>query len=231
MDRKLWKAPNTSLNVMDNSFGQLIERNYFPFKLGLKISDKGDAIKKRWRNEKFDQLCNELKNINEAKITDILFYLFDESSKARESIVNSIAETKRKTLYDGKDHDFTVPPDDSYSERVGISYISSNSNDIYGLRNKLLAFCKLRKYKSKGSVWIGFGSLEDSNNMIDVVVFNEQPWKYNKKLDEASKILLGKGQIVITDKIGRNEKCFCGSGLKYKKCCGSVLKKSSKFLF
>lgn len=26
--------------------------------------------------------------------------------------------------------------------------------------------------------------------------------------------------VVNTNKVGRNEPCTCGSGLKYKKCCG-----------
>ena len=28
----------------------------------------------------------------------------------------------------------------------------------------------------------------------------------------------------MSDKIGRNDLCVCGSGLKYKKCCGRVKK-------
>ncbi|MCF6178944.1 MAG: YchJ family protein [Geopsychrobacter sp.] len=30
-----------------------------------------------------------------------------------------------------------------------------------------------------------------------------------------------KGQPVSVNKIGRNDPCHCGSGLKYKKCCGN----------
>ncbi|MBD5401106.1 hypothetical protein HDR61_05210 [bacterium] len=34
-----------------------------------------------------------------------------------------------------------------------------------------------------------------------------------------------------TRKVGQNEKCPCGSGLKYKKCCGSVLKPKKQIPF
>tara|TARA_B100000315_G_C14506219_1_gene554733 strand:+ start:1134 stop:1253 length:120 start_codon:yes stop_codon:yes gene_type:complete len=37
-------------------------------------------------------------------------------------------------------------------------------------------------------------------------------------------MLEGKGQgrkVRIGEKVGRNEKCPCGSRLKYKKCCGN----------
>jgi len=44
---------------------------------------------------------------------------------------------------------------------------------------------------------------------------------YRKKCEEVSK----EKKYIATPfrkpvKIGRNEKCYCGSGLKYKKCCG-----------
>ena len=33
--------------------------------------------------------------------------------------------------------------------------------------------------------------------------------------------LLNPPQLVSSDKIGRNDPCPCGSGKKYKKCCGT----------
>ena len=117
-----------------------------------------------------------------------------------------------------------MPPDDSYSPRVGVTYSSLNSDNAEELGKNLLTLCLVNKYKNKGDVWIGFGSLKNSYNMIDIVTFNDQKWEYNKKLERISKIMLeGKGQgryIRTGKKIGRNEKCPCGSGLKYKKCCG-----------
>ena len=33
--------------------------------------------------------------------------------------------------------------------------------------------------------------------------------------------LLNPPQVVKSEKIGRNDPCLCGSGRKYKKCCGA----------
>ena len=224
LDKKLWKIPKSDMVAIDTNFGQLIDRNYYPLKAGLEVSDEGDAIKKRWQNEKFDQLCKELKNLNEAKITDILFHLFDLSGDARKNLVDFIISIKQKSLDDGKIHNFSIPPDNSYSLRVGVTYFSLNSDDAEELRKRLLTLCQVRKYKSKGDVWIGFGSLKSSPNMTDIVAFNDQNWKYDEELEKVSKVLLegkGKGKFIrLGKKIGRNEDCPCGSGLKYKKCCG-----------
>jgi len=224
LDQKLWKNPSSDMVAIDKDFGQLIDRNYYPLKAGLKVSDEGDVIKNRWENEDFDKLCNQLKTLNEPKITDIIFHLLDWSGEARKNLVDFVVQTKQKTLQDDKFHNFSMPPDDSYSPRVGVTYISLNSDDSEELRKRLLTLCQARKYKSKGDVWIGFGSLKSSAEMIDAVVFNNQQWEHDQELEELSKRMLeGKGQgrqIRLGKKIGRNEKCPCGSGLKYKKCCG-----------
>jgi len=190
----------------------------------LEVSDEGDVIKNRWKNDDFDRLCNQLKTLDEPKITDIIFRLLDLSSDARKNLVDFIVQTKQKTIRDGEFHNFSLPPDDSYSHRTGITYISLSSDNVEELRKRLLALCQARKYKSKGDVWIGFGSLRSSDEMIDAVVFNNQQWEYDKELEYLSNVMLeGEGQgkqIRIGNKTGRNERCLCGSGLKYKKCCG-----------
>jgi len=209
LNQKLWKIPNTDVVVINTDFGQLIDRNYYPLKAGLEVSDEGDIIKNRWKNEDFDQLCNQLKTLNQAKITDIIFYLLDWSGESRENLVDFIIKTKQKTTYDGKIHNFSMLPDDSCSPRVGITYFSLNSDNAEELKRKLLTLCQMRKYKSKGDVWIGFGSLKNSSEMIDAVVFSNQKWGYDKELEKMSKIMLkGRGRgsrIRIGKKSGRNK--------------------------
>ena len=59
-------------------------------------------------------------------------------------------------------------------------------------------------------------------------VFEENGWKYIIELDPDKpediinlEILLNPVKTRITEKnVGRNEPCPCGSGKKYKKCCG-----------
>ncbi len=224
LNHKLWKAPNRDLVLIDQSIGQLIDRNYYPLKLGLEISDEGDKIKNRWINEDFDNLCKEIKTLKDAKITDIIFHLLDWSGEARKNLVSYIKITKLKTLKDEKFHNFSMPPNDSDSLRVGVTYISLNTNDRYELKNMLLSFCRRRKYISKADAWIGFGSVKNGVNMIDAIAFNNQKWVYNEELEKVSKDFFEAGNqgkfIRLGQKIGRNDKCHCGSGLKYKKCCG-----------
>jgi peptide deformylase len=70
----------------------------------------------------------------------------------------------------------------------------------------------------------GKGSWEDANKKQDddlrllesICIQHEIDHLYGKTiLDREDK----PEPIVIEDKIGRNDPCFCGSGKKYKKCC------------
>jgi hypothetical protein len=224
LDQKLWKIPKSDSVLIPTSFGQLIDRNYYPLKAGLKVPDEGDVIKNRWKNKNFEKLCRELKTFDNPKITDVIFHLLDLSDETREKMVGFIIQTKQKTLRDGKLHSFSLLPDDSFYTHVGVTYISLDSDNSSELKKRLLTLCQARKYKSKADAWIGFGSLKNGNEIIDAVTFNNQLWEYNKELEELSiDMLEGKGRAIenrISKKIGRNEKCPCGSGLKYKKCHG-----------
>ena len=146
------------------------------------------------------------------------------SGNARENLVNFIVNTKQKTLADGKFHNFSLPPDDSNSPRSGITYVSMDSDNDDELKKRLLTLSQLRKYKSKGDIWIGLGSVKNSTNMIDLVVYNNQTWEYNEELEKISKSLLdgiGRGKLIrLSKKVSRNDKCPCNSGLKYKNCHG-----------
>lgn len=59
-------------------------------------------------------------------------------------------------------------------------------------------------------------------------IFEEHGWEHKIELDKSKpeniadlEILLNTPEpVTVEKKIGRNEPCPCGSGLKYKKCCG-----------
>ena len=59
-------------------------------------------------------------------------------------------------------------------------------------------------------------------------IFEKNGWKYTIGLEKDKaedisdlEILLNPPKTVVTEKkVGRNDPCICGSGKKYKKCCG-----------
>jgi len=59
-------------------------------------------------------------------------------------------------------------------------------------------------------------------------IFEKNEWKYSIELEPDKpeditdlEILLNPAKtVIVAKKTGRNESCPCGSGKKYKKCCG-----------
>lgn len=60
-------------------------------------------------------------------------------------------------------------------------------------------------------------------------VFEENGWKYEiglepdkpEDINDLELLLNPPKTVTVENKVGRNEPCPCGSGKKYKKCCGA----------
>ena len=72
-------------------------------------------------------------------------------------------------------------------------------------------------------------SVQTEKRMKEVAsLFEKQGWKYTIGLEPdkpeditALEILLNPPKTIVAEKkVGRNDPCPCGSGQKYKKCCG-----------
>jgi hypothetical protein len=66
------------------------------------------------------------------------------------------------------------------------------------------------------SKFIGF--LPTTSNLFDKIYMEKKNIPYNYNSEEQSLFFMIPGEF--DGKIGRNDKCPCGSGKKYKKCCG-----------
>lgn len=226
LTNKLWKSVEYDYYSIDSSVGTIVDRNYFPYKLGLTVSDEEDLIGRKNQDPNFERLYSKIKQLDNPKSTDIIFYLLNFSDVARKRIVDLIIETKKKTLMDGKDHDVSFPPDIHYIPKVVITYFSSGLNDILEITKKVSAYGIYRKYKSKGDIWIGLVSIKESTEMIDFALYTDFSWMYDEELEKDVNNINLKPKVINFSspnrKIGRNDKCICGSNLKYKKCCGAV---------
>jgi hypothetical protein len=136
--------------------------------------------------------------------------LYEMSSDALDSLMDQIEKTKQKTLKDGKRH--------SFSSKAGISFVCRPdermlSQDMYSLGES-------KKYLLHANQWLSLGSIAGSPNIVDAAMFTKQPWKEDEDLANLASTLKPGVQQRSGRKVGRNEPCKCGSGFKYKKCCG-----------
>lgn len=224
LQRKLALDDGISYLMIDSSLGGDIDRDYYPLKMGLKVSDKNNKIKRRWKSIGFEELCMCITQAGFPSVTDIVFSLYDWDGKTREDIVKHIRDCKHESQKDGKQHDRTLVSGIYNGHRSGLTYHSFGFDDIGYQKDKWLYHCRARKYQSKSDSWIGLASIPESKQMVDLVVYDDQLWKYDKEEEQFTKDFLPSTPKHIKNKYGvqpqRNEPCPCGSGRKYKKCCG-----------
>src|SRR5690606_14441320 len=141
---------------------------------------------------------------------------------AQENIVTGMIAFKQKAIEENRRTTlaYPAPPD------FGLTYIVTETDDPEKLETISEVYSVLRKYKSKCNSWLGLGSFSRSPNLVDYIIYLDEPWFFDENLEKECNDFFGTdnldNRILIGNpsKIGRNERCPCNSGKKYKKCCG-----------
>lgn len=223
LDRKLWRVDGFDGGVLENNYGAIIDRNYYPYKIGIAhlLSEADDPIHNLPKDPHFDAFLDGIKLMNHPKATDIVFHLLDWSGETRKNVVNQMFKIKEISKREGKTKSIATP-----SVNFGISYIVLFSASTEELAERVATYARLRKYMTKCDSWLGIGSFAHSKNLVDFIVYYDDPWKVDTELETkyADKISAMKSTPLTSlkgeKKIGRNDPCPCKSGKKYKKCCG-----------
>ena len=110
--------------------------------------------------------------------------------------------------------------------------------DPEGLKRSLVALCMAKKYETRAKVWLGVGLDASESNPLLWIFFKEGEWVpdpgFEKWLPQLKKPghrtrvpavpsiapKLVRGYRTRLASVGRNDLCPCGSGRKYKHCCG-----------
>ncbi|UTA66485.1 SEC-C metal-binding domain-containing protein [Emticicia sp. 21SJ11W-3] len=224
LERKLYRTNDYDRVMIDSSFGLRIDRNYYPYKTGLThlLSERNDPIHNRWNNLKFEEFLTAIKSSKFSKVSDIVFQFLDLSFDSRDKIVEQIFMCKEKSRLNCKSKSMSA----GFQFNFGMSYLAAGPENLSSLDFNVRIYSELKKYKLKCNTWLGIGAFWNSPNLIDYMIYLDNPWEFNLQLEEDSAELFNSSnsrKIISIEgglRIGRNDRCPCNSGLKYKKCCG-----------
>lgn len=147
-----------------------------------------------------------------------LFLTLGKDSIAK--IENGINKILKKFKKDFCSSDMSISIDEN---ETGLTIHVNNRPDQEAM-DHLKIHCEMRKYIQKAKSWYGL-SINPNGNDIRFAIKIAYPWEHLKQMDTCVKqnllnSKLSKGsEKRKRNKIGVNERCPCGSGLKYKKCC------------
>jgi hypothetical protein len=216
LKQKLFKSGDADKEMLDNSYAQLIDANFQVVRGSVPRTDAADNLRSQWKNEEFLKLVDQVKTAQEPRFTDALFFLYDLAGKGADDLIKLLKLTKRKAAADHQGHDARLLFSGIHT---GITILCEFDSSLV-LRKKLLALAEIAKYKSKADVWLGLGCVATRSRLVDAVVFAKYAWRDDPELEELAAHLRGKMMSPSGGKIGRNQRCLCESGKKFKHCCG-----------
>jgi hypothetical protein len=214
---KLFRVPGPDMVSVTSDMAQLIDANYPAARGERPKTQASSRLFHEWKNEQYDRLVEDLKRSGDPHFVDAVFMLFDFSGDSMDALVEGMLSAKETSQADGKEHSLATLAEET---NAGISFVT-RPDDPNALADKTFLYAQLKKYQTRATEWLGLGSIATGERLADVVVYNRETWKPDPELEKRVEQLLGGGTAKrLTKKIGRNEPCYCGSGLKFKRCHG-----------
>lgn len=178
-----------------------------------------EGILTKSKNTVIGDFISEIENLNNPNTIDFGFLLLKLSQQAMDTINEGIDIISQKTLTDGNNHDFTM----AFEEDDGLT-IHCNFDDYETARERLESHACKRKYYTKRNNWQAI-CIDPKTKKIRFGIKLDFPWEYSLEMENLTRNMaiplktFNFKTKIRPKKIGRNEKCPCGSGEKYKRCC------------
>jgi hypothetical protein len=225
LKQNLWVDAEHTMLVLGDDICVYLDVAMLVRRDGVPGSDTPEGILTKYKGTIFDQIIRDIDTLEHSAIINLGFTLLSLSEDAIEMINNGITKLIKKGRKDGLHHDLTLMNEGG----SGLTIHCNDDHESISLP-RLESHCEQRKYTQKASLWFGI-CIGQKVPRLRFGVNKEYEWVQSNEMDELvqdlpkPQNLKGKNKINFTPelrqskKVGRNEKCPCGSGKKYKKCC------------
>jgi hypothetical protein len=221
LKKNLWLESNLTMMILDDSIASDLDIAMYARREGIPGKTTPEGILTAFDGTILGRLIEDIEVKADPGMIDLGFLLLAMSGDAIKDANRAINLAAVKVRRDGATHDLTMLFGDfGFTAHVCDAAIADAMAVIQG-------HCVLRKYVHKADCWLGVCFDSATVRLRFGLILNES-WKQDASLDELTKDLpmpssdiwdaLSKGRKKVA-KVGRNDPCPCGSGLKYKKCC------------
>ena len=174
----------------------------------------------------FDGMLKRIEDRPEPPLVDLALFMLEASGNSVKAYNDGVALIVDQARKDLRQHDFSLAMG---SEGLTVHTSFADPGEV---RDRLEQHVEARKYACRADRW--FGLFLDPPDGIPIVGFTLAfPWEEDADRAMLAGFLLKSGPRLalpaslerlmrgtIRGKLGRNDPCPCGSGRKYKKCCG-----------
>ncbi|HHS9537546.1 TPA: YecA family protein [Klebsiella quasipneumoniae subsp. quasipneumoniae] len=220
----LWIENDMTFMHLADDIASDLDAAFMVRRLALPGSGTPKGILQKYTSGFFGRLLFKIQRLANDDLTDLGLILLKGNGKFVDMLNEAVGRIQYLTIQDNLTHDFTIQLENG----VGGLTVHTLAGDLESAQNKLMAHVNAKKYLAKQNQWFGVLVEADRLGMVASICKLSFPWQKDTKMDLAvkeakmdkpmiydSKELRGKFKV----KLGRNDKCLCGSGKKYKKCC------------
>lgn len=218
LTRNLYIDEKYSGIVLEDDLAQHIDTSFLARRTNAPAEKTPEGILTRLKNTPFDELITQIKDNTDPSIIKFGEILLELSEDTIIELTNHLEAVAKDTKVTGVHHDYTI-----LNDSFGIT-IHCNKRDYKEAYDSLKRHCENRKYTQQVHQY--YGACVDENFTIRFCLSLDYPFYYSQEMDMRTNGLPNhKAQQTDqhhpknSSKIGRNDPCPCGSGLKYKKCC------------
>lgn len=185
---------------------------------GVKGKRTPDGILTRFSATALGRIVKEIEAKPDPGTIDLGFLLLTLDEKTVLEVSNGVDKLAQLALRDHRNHDLSIGLD---SASTGLT-IHINDEPIAAVGPRLQKHCERRKYCQKASSWFGI-CISPANKELRFGLCLDYEWQHNAQMDFITHKMPHSGNFLESisrkHKVGRNDPCPCGSGLKFKKCC------------
>lgn len=213
LKRRIWQPKEYHRLGIDSDFSNSVKRDYYSNIAGQNPNDDF-RVRIEWLDDDFRRLMDEISANSSPECIDIVLDLIKYNIASQRQMVAYVKQVCSDVYY-GKKAKATCTIGSKDEEATGVTIVScADLDELIVYTNGL---SEVHYYRSK-KPWVGLGFF---GGMLRIISYHNQPWRYDAELEKLSKeIKASSYKNNNNSNIGRNEACPCGSGKKFKKCCG-----------
>jgi hypothetical protein len=223
LKQNLWLDEKYDRIMLDDSVAQDLDTAMLVRRDNQPGDDTPPGILTKMRGTCYESLLKEIEARADPATLELGFHLLAMDGDACRNVHLVLETITRQAHLDGKRHDITLA---SSSPPCGVTF-HCNPTPSPDAIAVLETYCFKRKYQQRAAQW--FGVSVDTAGQVQFGVTLDFPWEASNEMDRLTADMKPLSSVrntlpqysreVRRLKLGRNDPCHCGSGLKYKKCC------------
>jgi hypothetical protein len=216
----LWLDPEYDMVTLGEDFTAHVDVAMTVRRQGVSGSPEVSGVLTRYRGTRAGAILDQIQEATIPELTELGLWILQLSGATADGLSRALEGQIRAAINEHVTKDLTFPFE---NQSAGLTvHLSALPDDI--AREKISQHCQLKKYELKADRWCGL-VLRPEDLRIRYALVLTEPWKQSISMDRVISALPRRGPVRLeamerpSKKVGRNQACPCGSGLKHKKCC------------